>query len=123
MILDDLKEFIIKNNISSQEQIKYDYDSSNGENTTLLWLYNSVASDLANKSSINITFKNKDLETARNSCFSLYNLLFPIDCFQKAIKINGKTMHSKLNRGPLYQQKDSSDRHQYLLDITISHNR
>ena len=41
----------------------------------------------------------------------------------KSIKINGKTMHLKLNKGPLYSGLDQSKRHNYVLDITVVYER
>lgn len=123
MILDDIKNFLLKNNLIDNELIKYDYDSSRGEDVILLQLYNNIPCDLARRSGIKISLKFKDLETVRNKCFLLHDLLFPVDSFQKSIKINEKTMHVKLNRGPFYQGKDASKRHNYILDITITYNR
>lgn len=123
MILDDLKNFIAQNVPIEESYIKYDYDSSKGDNIILLHLYDSVPCNLARRSCIKLTIKFEDLNLARNTCFSIHDLLFPEDLFQKAIKINNKTMHIKLNKGPFYQGKDQSKRHNYVLDITITHNR
>ena len=123
MILDDIKNFILKHNLINNELIKYDYDSARGEDAVVIQLYNNTPCDLARRSEIKISFKLKDLETARNKCFELHDLLFPADSFQKSIKINEKIMHAKLNRGPLYQGKDASKRHNYILDITLTYNR
>lgn len=123
MILDDLKNFISQNNLSSESNIKYDYDSANGTDIILLNLYNNSPCDLARRSDIKISIKFTDLKQARNSCFALHDLLFPIDSFQKSIKINGKTMHAKLNNGPFYDGLDQSKRHNYILDITLTYNR
>lgn len=123
MILDDLKNFIVQNSIADEALIKYDYDSSKGDDVILLNLYNSVPCDLARRSGIKITIKLSDLELARDTCFALHDLLFPVDAFQKAILINGKTMHARLNSGPYYLEKDSSKRHCYVLDIVLVYNR
>ncbi len=123
MILDDLKNFIVEKVSADEQTIKYDCDSSKGEDIILLNLYNSLPCDLARRSSVKITVKNKDLELSRNLCFSLHDLLFPEDCFQKSIVINKKIMHAALNKGPFYLEKDSSKRHCYVLDITLTHNR
>lgn len=123
MILDDLKNFIIQNNLAQNGCIKYDYDSTNGGNTILLNLYDNSPCDLARRSDIRIILKFSDLETARNTCFSLHDLLFPVDSFQKSIKINNKIMHAKLNRGPFYSGLDKSKRHNYIIDITLTYNR
>ena len=123
MILDDLKNFIVQNEIAPEEMIKYDYDSSIGDDVLLLTLYDTVPCDLALRSSVKVVFKFKDLRHVREDCFILYSLFFPEDCFQKAITINGKTMHLKLNQGPLYSGLDQSKRHNYLLDITVTYER
>lgn len=123
MILDDIKNFIVQNALADEALIKYDYDSSKGDEVIVLNLYDTLPCDLARRSGIKITIKFSDLKLARDTCFALHDLLFPEDSFQKAILINGKTMHVKLNRGPCYLEKDSSKRHGYLLDITVTHNR
>ena len=123
MILDDLKIFLVENNIVESEYIKFDYDSSNGNENILINIQNNIPCDLAMRSHLRISVKFKDLEFARSTAFSIYNLLFPTDNFQKAIKINNKIMHGKLNKGPYYSGKDKSQRHIYLLDITLTYNR
>lgn len=123
MILDDINVFIIKNLAISQESIKFDFDSSEGQDVVLLTLYDTVPCDLSMRSNIKITFKFAQLQVARNLCFALYNLLFPQESFQKAIVINGKTMHVKLNQGPFYEGNDVSHRHEYILDISVIYNR
>lgn len=123
MILDDLKNFITQNTLADADCIKYDYDSSKGQDTILLALYDSLPCDLARRSSIRISVKFSDLKLARDTCFALHDLLFPEDGFQKSVQINGKTMHAKLNKGPFYSQKDPSRRHIYVLDITLTHKR
>ena len=123
MILDDLKNFIIQNSLAQEECIKYDYYSSKGDNMVLLHLYDSIPCSLARRSGIRITTKFIDLDIARDTCFGIHDLLFPEDLFQKSVKINGKVMHIKLNKGPFYQGKDQSKRHNYILDITVTYNR
>ena len=123
MILDDLKEFVVQNELEKERDVKFDYDSTKGEEVVVLNLYNSVPCDLARRSSVKITVKNFSLVKVREICFELHDLLFPEDSFQKSILINGKIMHTKLNKGPFYLEKDSSKRHCYVLDITVTHNR
>lgn len=123
MILDDIKNFIVQNNLAQEDCIKYDYDSSKGDNAILLHLYDNVPCDLARRSSIKLTIKFIDLKLARDSAFAIHDCLFPEEHFQKSILINGKTMHARLNKGPLYQGMDSSKRHNYVLDITLTYNR
>jgi hypothetical protein len=123
MILDDFKNLLVQNNLATGEEVKYDFDSTAGENIVLIHLYNHLPCDLAMRSSLKITVKNTDLNLSRDLCFAIYNLLFPEDGFQKAVLINTKIMHTKLNKGPLYLEKDSSKRHNYVLDITVTYNR
>lgn len=123
MILDDIKEFIVQNVFAQEETIKFDYDSTKGEDAILLNLYDSYPSDLARRSAVKIIIKYSDLKLCRDTCFAIHDLLFVEDGYQKAVKINGKIMHAKLNKGPYYLQKDTSNRHNYVLDITVTHNR
>lgn len=123
MILDDLKQLIIDNNLVQEELIKYDYDSAEGNDVILLYLYDNIPCDLARRSKIKILIKLKDLEKARTKCFKLHDILFPNDNFQKSIMINKKTMHAKLNQGPVYDGLDKSERHNYSLDISLTYNR
>lgn len=123
MILDDIKSFIAASGLAQGVPINFDYDSTSGEDTILLKLYNASGTDLGRRSSVETTIKFSDLKLTRDTCFALHDLFFPEDTFQKAITVNGKTMHAKLNKGPAYLQKDSSNRHNYVLDITFTHNR
>ena len=123
MILVDIKSFIVQNALADESVIKYDYDSAKGEDLLLLTLCDNIPCDLAMRSRIRITVKFSDLKLTRDTCFALYNLLFPEDNFQKAIVVNGKTMHIKLNQGPYFADKDPSKRHGYVLDITVTYNR
>lgn len=123
MILDDVKNFLVQNSLVQEDCIKFDYDAANGDNTALLHLYDSMPCDLARRSGIKITLKFSDLKLARDTAFAIHDLLFPEELFQKSVSINGKIMHVKLNKGPFYQGKDSSKRHNYVLDITLTYNR
>ena len=123
MILDDIKNFLVENAQIPEDSIKYDFDSSKGDDIVLLSLYDSVPCDLAMRSGIKITIKYSDLKLSRDMCFLIHSLLFPEDLFQKSVIINGKRMHVKLIKGPFYQGKDQSKRHNYILDFTITYNR
>ncbi len=124
MILDDIKSFIEEKALISQDiEIKYDYDTAKGGDTLLLTLYDNVPCDLAMRSGIRIAVKLNDLKLSRDTCFALHNAFFPEENFQKAIVINNKTMHAKLNQGPYYLEKDQSKRHIYILDITLTYKR
>ena len=106
-----------------EDSIKYDYDASKGDETVLLHLYDNAPCDLARRSGVRITIKYSDLKLARDTAFKIHDMLFPEELFQKSVNINGKTMHIKLNKGPFYQGKDQSKRHNYILDITLIYNR
>lgn len=123
MILDDFKEFVVRNSLVDEKLVKFDYDFSDGDNAFLITLYEHLPCDLAMRCGIRFTIKFLDLNTSRNTCFALHDLLFPEENFQKSIIINGKTMHLKLNKGPYYSDKDPSKRHVYVLDITVTYNR
>lgn len=123
MILDDIKSFLVQNNLVQEQCIKFDYDAANGDETVLLHLYDNEPCDLARRSSVKITVKFNDLKLARDTVFAIHDLLFPEELFQKSVCINKKIMHIKLNKGPFYQGKDQSKRHNYILDITLTYNR
>ncbi len=123
MILDDIKNFLLQNSLVQEDSIKYDYDASKGDETVLLHLYDNAPCDLARRSGVRITIKYSDLKLARDTAFKIHDMLFPEELFQKSVNINGKTMHIKLNKGPFYQGKDQSKRHNYILDITLIYNR
>ena len=82
MILDDIKNFIVQNSLADEALIKYDYDSSKGNDVILLNLYNTLPCDLARRSGVKIVMKFADLKLVRDTCFQLHDLLFPADCFQ-----------------------------------------
>lgn len=123
MILDDIKNFLVENDIIQNNKVKYDFDSSNGDEILLLQLYDNRPCDNARRSGIKLIHKFFDLEHARQTAFVVHDLFFPEDGFQKSLNVNGKIMHAKLNNGPCYQGKDASKRHNYILDITLTYNR
>ena len=122
MILDDLKAFLIANNLATSTEIKFDFDSSN-TNCVTLWNYGSVPSDLASRPTIQIQVKNLNLATARTKIQAIYDALYPKEQFQKGILINNKLMHIKPNQEPFFNEKDASERYCYIFNITVTTNR
>lgn len=117
MILDDLKAFISGAGIVDEDAIKYDYDSTNGENVVVLWLNGSEPCDLARYSTVQVTVKNSDLDVSRLVCEEIFRLLYPDEIFQKSMRINEKIMHIRALKTPYYLEKDTSGRHCYVFNI------
>lgn len=63
------------------------------------------------------------MAVARNKIQAIYNALYPIDQFAKAIVINNKTMHIKPNQEPFFNEKDATGRFCYIFNITVTQNR
>lgn len=119
MILDDLKAFICDAGIVDESAVKYDYDSTSGENVVVLWLNGSEPCDLARYSTVQVTVKNLDLDVSRLVCEEIFKLIYPDEIFQKAVKINDKIMHVRALKSPYYLQKDTSGRHCYVFNIAL----
>lgn len=121
MILDDLKAFITDRGIVDSDSIKFDFDSSDGKNVTVLQNSGSQPCDLARRSLIQIIEKNSDLEASRLVCEEIFKAFCPREQFQKVTVINGKVMHIKVIKEPYYLEKDASGRHCYVFNILVTY--
>lgn len=122
MILEDLKAFIVGKGIVEEDSVKFDYDSSEGKNVTVLWNNGSLPCDLARRSTIQVMVKNTDLDVSRLVCEEIFKAFCPEEQFQKAANINGKIMHIKSVKEPYYLEKDTSGRHCYVSNIAVTYN-
>lgn len=122
MILDDLKAFLITNNLALEEEIQFNFDGSVG-NSVVLWVYGSVKTDLGSRPTIQIAVKNTDMLMAQTQIQAIYDALYPADQFEAKIQINNKPMHIKPNQEPFFNEKDAQDRFIFIFNITVTKDR
>jgi hypothetical protein len=122
MILDDLKAFLVANNLATSTEIKFDFDSSTA-NGVVLWQYDGIVTDLGSRPAIQIAVKDTAMVTARTKIQAIYDALYPKDQFQKVIEINGKNMHITPRQEPFFNEKDASNRYIYIFNIIVNLDR
>lgn len=122
MILDDLKAFLVAENIDTATNIYLDYGSPTG-NCVVLWNYGSIPTDLGSRPTIQIAVKDTVMATARTKIQAIYDALYPKDQFQKGILINNKLMHITPRQEPFFNEKDASNRFVYIFNIIVNLDR
>lgn len=122
MILDDLKAFLIAEELATDEEIQFNYDNLT-TNSIVLWVYGSVPTDLGSKPTIQIAVKNTDMLAAQTKIQAIYDALYPKDQFQNAIIINSKTMHIRPNQEPFFNEMDKQNRYVFIFNITVTQDR
>lgn len=122
MILDDLKAFLVANNLATSTEIKFDFDGST-TNGVVLWNYGSIPTDLGSRPTIQIAVKDTVMDTARTKARAIYDALYPKDQFQKGILINNKLMHITPRQEPFFNEQDASKRFVYIFNIIVNLDR
>lgn len=120
-LLDDLKAHLNKNGIKLP--INFNFSSEKNENCVVLWQYDGTPNMVARNAKIQITVKHSDMQKAQKLSDMIYDILYPINQYKKAIDINGKLMHIQPLQEPFYNEKDDNKRHYYVFNINVDYNR
>lgn len=120
-LLDDLKAHL--NNEGINLPINFNFSSEKNENCIILWQYDGTPNMVARNAKVQITVKHSDMQQAEKMSISIYDILYPIGQYKKAIEINGKQMHIRPLQEPFYNEKDENKRHCYVFNINIDYSR
>lgn len=121
-ILNDLKSFIVLNNICQNSDIAFNFDDFNFTGNVLILSYKGGKyNDIARNSTVSFTIKNSSMQTAENICNSVFELFCPPKQYEKPLAVNGKLMLIKPSNMPAYKEKDKNGRHVFVFDLNIIH--
>lgn len=120
-LLEDLKAHL--NNKGINLPINFNFSSEKNENCIILWQYDGTPNMVARNAKVQITVKHFNMQDAENLSVSIYDILYPIGQYKKAIDINGKQMHINPLQEPFYNGKDENKRHCYVFNINIDYSR
>lgn len=123
-ILNDLKSFIVQNNLAKNEDIAFNFDDFlSDSNKIVLLCKGGEFSDIAKKTKVSIIVKNilmKDAELISNNLFDSF---CPPKQYEKPVSINNKLMLVKAVNSPSYKEKEKNGRHVFHFDLNIIHKR
>lgn len=120
-LLEDLKNHLKDNGVKTQ--INFNFSSEKNENCVVLWQYDGTPNMVARNAKVQITVKNSNMKKAEDLADLIFDILYPIDQFKKAIEINGKLMHIQPIQEPFYNEKDASGRHCFVFNVNIDYDR
>ena len=123
-ILNDLKNFLITQNVAAADDIAFNFDDSlQTADKIILLCKGGEFCDVARKTAVSVIVKNQrkqDGETVINNAF---DKLCPPKQYEKPLAVNGKLMLIKPAAPPAYKEKEKNGRHVFAFDINIIHKR
>lgn len=120
-LLEDIKTHLNNNGINLP--INFNFSSEKSENCIVLWQYDGTPNMVARNAKVQVTVKHSDMKKSEKMAVSIYDILYPIDQYKKAIEINGKLMHIQPLQEPFYNEKDENNRHCYVFNVNIDYSR
>jgi hypothetical protein len=123
-ILNDLKNFLVSNNVAQGDDIAFNFDDFLWENSKIiLQCKGGEFSDIARKTTVAVIVKNKSAKSAELLINSAFDCFYPPNQYSKPININGKLMLIKPLQSPFYKEKEKNGRHVFAFDLKIIHKR
>lgn len=122
-LLENIKTHLSNNGVTAPIYFNYATEKNNANACVVLWQYDGTPNMVARNAKIQITVKNKDMLKAEKMSVSIFDMLYPIDQYKKAIDINGQKMHIRPLQEPFYNEKDQNERHCYVFNINIDYDR
>ena len=121
-ILNDIKSFIVLNQICQNSDIAFNFDDFNFANNVVILSYKGGKyNDIARNSTVSFTIKNSSMQTAETLCNSIFGLFCPPKQYEKPISVNGKLMLIKPAVLPTYKEKEKNGRHVFTFDLNFIH--
>jgi hypothetical protein len=122
-LLEDIKAHIYLNGIKAPVYFNFATEKQNANECIILWQYDGTPNMIARNAKIQITVKNKDMVKAEKMAVLIFDILYPIGQYKKAIEINGELMHITPLQEPFYNEKDQMGRHCYVFNINVDYSR
>lgn len=121
-ILNDLKNFLVSNNVASEQEIVFNFDDSiKNTNVLILKCNGGEFSDIARKTTISIIAKNHLMQNAEEIANNAFLKFCPPKQYEKPILVNKKLMLIKALQPPHYKEKEKNGRHVFTFDLKIIH--
>ena len=121
-VLNDLKIFLINNNLARENDIAFNFDDFlNAENKIVLLCKGGEFSDIARKTSVSVIVKNSLMQESESLSNSLFEAFCPPKQYEKPLCINNKLMLIKALQPPFYKEKEKNGRHVFCFDLKIIH--
>lgn len=122
-ILNDLKNFLVEKNFSSDD-IAFNFDDfHSGKNKIILLCKGGEFSDVARKTAVSVIVKNQLMSEAESVVNEIFDDFCPPKQYEKPILINGKLMLVKAVQPPFYKEREKNGRHVFMFDLNIVHKR
>ena len=121
-ILTTLKTFILAN-VQNAGNIYFNFQPDITENCIILWQYDGIQSSVGLRPQVQISVKNKNMQTAETLIMAIYNAIYPKGQYEKTIRMGQETLKIVPRQSPFYLEKDENDRHIYVFNIDILQKR
>ena len=120
-ILELLKTHLT-NNITGIGDIYFNFQPDVTGDCVILWQYDGIQSDIGLRPQVQISVKNKDMETAQSLISQIYDIIYPVGQFEKNLTISidtdtNETVKIVPRQSPFYLEKDENNRHVYVFNI------
>ena len=122
-ILEQIKDYLLSQGVNYPVYFNWATEQAGANECLVLWQYDGTPNPLARNAKVQLTIKNKDMKEAEKMADFIFDILYPIGQFQKAIDINGQAMHIRPLQEPFYNEKDQNNRHCYVFNINIEYDR
>ncbi|MCR5261575.1 MAG: minor capsid protein [Candidatus Gastranaerophilales bacterium] len=123
-ILNDLKSFLIAQNVAAEKDIAFNFDDSVQISDKLILLCKGGEySDIARKTTVSVLVKNQLMQNAENIINNAFDKLCPPKQYEKPLSVNGKLMLIKPVQPPFYKEKEKNGRHVFAFEMKIVHKR
>lgn len=119
-ILNDLKNFLVDENVISSEKVAFNFDDYKfGDEKLILLCKGGEFSDIARKTTVSVIAKNKAMNEAELLINKVFDTFCPQKQYQKPVYVNGKLMLFTPLQPPFYKEKEKDGRHVFLFDLKI----
>lgn len=119
-ILNDLKAFLVTENIISSDKVAFNFDDYKFcDDKLVLLCKGGEFSDIARKTTVSVIVKNKIMNEAETLINNAFDAFCPPQQYQKPVLINGKTMLLTPIQPPFYKEKEKNGRHVFSFDLKI----
>ena len=107
----------IQNNIQNTGDIYFNFQPDVKGDCIILWQYDGIQTDVGIRPQVQISVKNKNMQTAENLIMAIYDIIYPKGQFEKNITISDEVLKIVPRQSPFYLEKDDNNRHIYVFNI------
>lgn len=107
----------IENNIQDAGKIYFNFQPDVKADCVILWQYDGIQTDIGIRPQVQISVKNKNMQTAETLINEIYDIIYPVGQFEKNITISDEVLKIVPRQSPFYLEKDENNRHVYVFNI------